>query len=65
MHLVLAAKARAIVHGQYAVGWDDIEAVIVPVLRHRLILNFAARSEGITPDQIIERIAAETPKAGK
>jgi len=65
MHLVLAAKARTVLRGQYAVGWDDIEAVIVPVLRHRLILNFAARSEGITPGHIIERILAETPKAGK
>ncbi len=62
MHLVLAAKARAILRGQYAAGWDDIAAVIIPVLRHRLILNFAARSEGLTPDHLIERLLADTPK---
>ncbi len=65
MHLVLAAKARAILRGQYAAGWDDIEAVIIPVLRHRLILNFAARSEGLTPDHLIERLLADTPKMTK
>jgi MoxR-like ATPase len=62
MHLVLAAKARAILTGQYAAGWDDIAAVIPSVLRHRLILNFAARSEGLTPDHIIERLLADTPR---
>ncbi|HSW44408.1 MAG TPA: MoxR family ATPase [Phycisphaerae bacterium] len=62
MHLVLAAKARAVLHGQFAVGWDDIEAVLTPVLRHRLILNFAAQSEGLTPDRIIEHLRADTPR---
>ena len=44
---------------------EDIDAVAKPVLRHRIILNFAARSEGITHDQMIERLIAETPKKEK
>jgi MoxR-like ATPase len=63
MNLILAAKARAILRGQFAVGWDDIDAVAEPVLRHRLILNFAAQSEGVTPEQVIGRLLEETPKA--
>jgi MoxR-like ATPase len=63
MHLVLAAKARAVLRGEFAVGWDDIAAMAGAVLRHRLILNFAARSEGLGPEHIIGRILAETPQA--
>ena len=62
--IVLAAKARAILHGRFAVDWGDIEAVAEPVLRHRLILNFAAQSEGVTPAAVVARLRAETPKAG-
>lgn len=62
MNLVLAGKARAVLRGQFAVGWDDIDAVAEPVLRHRLILNFAAQSEGITPQQLISRLIQETAK---
>jgi MoxR-like ATPase len=62
MHLILAAKARAVLNGQFAVGWDDIDAVALPVLRHRLILNFAAHSEGVTPEQVIKQLIETTPK---
>ncbi len=62
MNLILAGKARAVLRGEFAVGWDDIDAVAEPVLRHRLILNFAAQSEGTTPAQVIERLVRETPK---
>ncbi len=62
MNLILAGKARAVLNGQFAVGWDDIDAVAEPVLRHRLILNFAAQSESVTPEQIIARVIDETPK---
>jgi MoxR-like ATPase len=62
LNLILAGKARAALNGQFAVGWDDIDAVAEPVLRHRLILNFAAQSEGITPEQIIARLIEQTPK---
>jgi MoxR-like ATPase len=62
MNLVLAGKARALLRGEFAVGWDDIDAVAEPVLRHRIILNFAAQSEGVTPEQLIARLIQETPK---
>ena len=62
MNLILAGKAHAVLNGEFAVGWDDIDAVAEPVLRHRLVLNFAAQSEGITPEQIIARLLEETPK---
>jgi len=62
MNLVLAGKARAVLRGEFAVGWDDIDAVAEPVLRHRVILNFAAQSEGMTPEQLVVRLIEETPK---
>jgi MoxR-like ATPase len=40
---------------------EDVQALARPVLRHRLVVNFAAESEGITPDQVVERLLAETP----
>jgi MoxR-like ATPase len=56
MNLILAAKARAILQGQAHVNWDDIRAVAKPVLRHRIILNFAAQAEKISTDDIIEQL---------
>ncbi len=61
MNLILAAKARAILHGEFHVSWDDIKAVAKPVLRHRIILNFAAQAEGTTTDDIIEQLLAKIP----
>lgn len=55
-YLVLGAKARALLTGRYHVDFDDIRAMAVPVLRHRLVLNFHARAEGIDADEIIRRI---------
>ena len=62
LNLILAAKARAVLRGEFTVGWDDIDAVAEPVLRHRLILNFAAQSEGIVIEDLIARLVQETPK---
>jgi MoxR-like ATPase len=64
MNLILAAKARAVLRGQWGVGWDDIEAVAESVLRHRLILNFAAQSEGVTPERLIADLISQTPRTG-
>jgi MoxR-like ATPase len=55
-YLTLGAKASAILKGNLAVSFDDIRAVAEPVLYHRLLLNFHARSEDIKPEQIIERL---------
>jgi MoxR-like ATPase len=58
MNLILAAKSRAILHGETHVSWDDIRAVAKPVLRHRIILNFAAQAERVSTDDIIDQLIA-------
>jgi len=55
-YLVLGAKARAVLHGRYFVSPEDIRAVAAPVLRHRILTNFNAESEGIKPDDIVQRL---------
>jgi MoxR-like ATPase len=51
--MILAGKILALLDGRYNVAYDDIRSAATPALRHRLILNFEAQAEGITPDQII------------
>jgi MoxR-like ATPase len=63
LNLILAAKAHAIVRGQIYVGCEDVAAVAAPILRHRLIPNFAAQSEGITSDDIARMILEKIPKS--
>jgi MoxR-like ATPase len=60
-YLVLAAKARAVLHGNYHVSVEDIRAVAGPVLRHRIITNFNAEAEGLRPDDIVERLISTIP----
>jgi MoxR-like ATPase len=60
-YLVLAAKARAILHGQYHVSTEDIRAVALPVLRHRIVTNFNAEAEGLRADDIIQRLIKILP----
>ncbi len=55
-YLLLAGKTRAAFQGRTAVNCDDIRAAAHPVLRHRILINFAAESEGITPDTIVDRL---------
>ena len=57
--LVRGAKARAIIHGNYMVSSQDLEAVSEPVLSHRIITNFHARSQGITSSKVIQRLIQE------
>ena len=59
--LIVGAKARALLHGRTHVSTDDIQALAKPVLRHRLVVNFAAESEGIVPDDIVDRLLSITP----
>jgi MoxR-like ATPase len=61
-NLVLGAKARAVLHGRYYVSCEDIRAVAVPVLRHRIVTNFNAEAEGIKPETIIQRLADIIPR---
>jgi MoxR-like ATPase len=65
LNLILAAKARAILHGQTYVSCDDVAAVAPPVFRHRIVANFAAQSEGVTSDDITRRILETIPKDEK
>jgi MoxR-like ATPase len=65
-YLVLAAKARAALAGRCAAEVDDVRAMALPVLRHRILTNFNAEAEGITPDEIVRRlIAAADEHAGE
>jgi len=57
--IVLASKARALINGRNYVSKDDIETIALPVLRHRLILNFESEREGITADDVITSIIKE------
>ena len=59
--LVLGGKARALTSGRYHVSFDDIRALAHPVLRHRIITNFHAQSEGVTTDQITDRLLETVP----
>ena len=61
-YIVLAAKARAILHGRLAVSAGDIRAVVRPVLRHRIFTNFNADAEGVDADQIIDKILQSVPE---
>ena len=65
-YMVLGAKARALTSARYHVSFDDIRAMAHPVLRHRILTNFRAESEGVTTDSIIDELlsAVATPKSG-
>ena len=60
-YLILGGKARALTQGRYHVSFEDIRALAHPVLRHRILLNFHAESEGITSDQIIDQLLEAVP----
>jgi MoxR-like ATPase len=60
-YLILGGKARAILHGRLHVTTDDIKEVAYPVLRHRLVTTFNADAEGVTTDDIIDRLIQAVP----
>ena len=59
--LIIGAKARALLQGRTHVMCDDVKALAKPVLRHRIVLSFTAESDGVTPDEVIEKLLANTP----
>src|SRR5688572_4491744 len=64
--MILTAKARALLRGNFSVTPDDIQKVAYPVLRHRILMNFKAEAEGVTPDNITARLLeAITPKSNR
>ena len=60
-YLILGGKARAILHGRYNVSCEDVAAVAVPVLRHRILTNFHAQAEGINSEKVIEMLIKQIP----
>jgi MoxR-like ATPase len=60
-YLILGGKARALLYKRTHVKEEDIQALAYPVLRHRILTNFTAASEGVTTDQVIEKLIKETP----
>jgi len=62
--LVLAAKARALVHGRLAATRDDVRALAAPVLRHRILLSFVAEAERKSPDDVVAALLSAVPAPG-
>jgi MoxR-like ATPase len=65
-YLILGAKANALTDGRYHVSFEDIKALAHPVLRHRILINFRAESEGVSSDAIVDELlkSVPTPKSG-
>ena len=61
LNLVMASKARAILHGRFNVAVEDIQTLALPVMRHRMGLNFAAQSEGKKTDDVVRQLLDEIP----
>ena len=61
-YLILAAKSNALLQGRLNVSCDDVRAYALPVLRHRVLCNFAAASEGVDSDEIVRRLIAAVPE---
>jgi MoxR-like ATPase len=59
--LVLAARARALMQGRFHVTVADLHALALPVLRHRVLLNFHAESDSVTVDDVLKSLIAEKP----
>ena len=59
--LVLSAKARALMHARYHVTYEDIRSMYIPVLRHRILLNFHAESDRLKQDDILKRVLEWKP----
>ncbi len=59
--LVLAGKARALMHGRFHVSYEDIRALVIPVMRHRVLLNFHAESDRLTQDNLLQKLLEWKP----
>lgn len=63
-YLILGGKARAVLHGRTHVTYEDVQSVAHPVLRHRILTNFAAEAEGVDSDTVISRLLEEVSTNG-
>ncbi|MBV9224491.1 MAG: AAA family ATPase, partial [Acidobacteriaceae bacterium] len=59
--LVLAGKARALMHGRVHVSYEDVRALAIPVMRHRVLVNFHAESDHLTSDDVLRRLLDAKP----
>jgi MoxR-like ATPase len=61
--ITLGAKVRALLDNRFHVSFKDVKDVLLPAMRHRVILNFEGEAEGITTDMVLEKVSNETPTA--
>jgi MoxR-like ATPase len=60
--IILGARVRALLAGRPQVAFEDVKASAMPALRHRLLLNFEAEGEGLTADDLVDRVLSEVPQ---
>jgi MoxR-like ATPase len=60
-YLMLAGKARALLHGRFNVSIEDVQALAYPVMRHRILTNFHAESQRVTTEEIVRRLLEKVP----
>jgi MoxR-like ATPase len=58
-YLILAAKSKAVISGRFTPNIDDVKSVLIPVLRHRIIVNFNAEAEGMSTVSVINKLIDE------
>ncbi len=63
--MALASKVRALLDGRYNVSFEDVRRVLLPAMRHRIIVNFEAQAEGIQPDQVLLELLENVPEKEK
>src|SRR2546423_14070991 len=61
--ITLAAKVRALLDGRFHVSFQDVKEVVIPAMRHRVILNFEGEAEAITTDMVLDKVVSDTPHA--
>jgi MoxR-like ATPase len=64
MFVTLAAKAKALMSGRYHVTRDDIKSLALPVLRHRMLTNYFAESDGISVDEVLRQMLTALDAGG-
>jgi MoxR-like ATPase len=64
-YLILGAKARAVLRGELTPSCEDVRRVATSVLRHRILTNFSAEAEGITPTELIKKLLEVVPEDGR
>ena len=60
--IILGAKGNALAEGRVHVSYEDVEKVIYPALRHRIILNFQAEAENVSADQMLADVVKQVPR---